>query len=82
MPSRRHRAAMLVSPRSPSSTIRTLSSGKQFLRVTRRIVRTVASALSLYSAILPPFRCTKGGSVSWQTAPIVPFDLTTYTQAR
>ena len=39
---------------NPSSTIRTLSSAEYFLRVTRRIVRTAASTLSFFSAILLP----------------------------
>ena len=49
---------MLVSPRKPSSTIRTFSSAEYFFRVTRRIVRTAASAVTFFSAILPPFRYT------------------------
>src|SRR5919202_6605658 len=44
MPSRRQRAAMLSSPRSPSSTTRILSSAECCLRVARRMSRTTRSA--------------------------------------
>src|ERR1700760_501321 len=44
MPSRRHSAAMLSSPRKPSSTMRILSSAEWCLRVARRISRTTRSA--------------------------------------
>jgi hypothetical protein len=40
-------------PRRPSSTIRTLSSAEYVLRVTRRMVRTAASALSSRPFCLP-----------------------------
>ena len=53
------KVAMLVSPRSASTTIRTSSSPEYLFRVTRRSVRTVASALSFFSAILPPFHYTR-----------------------
>ena len=41
---RRHKAAMLSSPRRPDTTIRIFSSGVYCLRVLRRISRTVLSA--------------------------------------
>ena len=44
MPSRRHSAAMLSSPRRPSRTTRIFSSAEWCLRVRRRMSRTTCSA--------------------------------------
>ena len=44
MPSRRHSAAMLSSPRRPSSTMRIFSSAEWCLRVARRISLITCSA--------------------------------------
>src|SRR5687768_3055399 len=52
MPSRRHSSAIFSSPRSPSKTIRTFSSAEYFLRVLRRISRTVASTAALVSSLM------------------------------
>src|SRR5688572_11253449 len=52
MPSRRHSSAIFSSPRNPSSTIRTFSSAEYFLRVRRRISRTVASTATLVSSFM------------------------------
>lgn len=54
IPSCRQRATMLVSPGKPFTTIRTFSTAKYFFRVSRRMARTVVSALSCISAILFP----------------------------
>jgi len=45
---------MLVSPRSPSGTMRTYSFAECLSRAIRQIFRTVASTLSFFSATLPP----------------------------
>ena len=59
MPSRRHKTAMLSSPRSPDTTIRIFSSAVYCLRVLRRISRTVLSAGSFllidFCLIFVPF---------------------------
>ena len=59
MPSRRHKTAMLSSPRRPDTTIRIFSSAENCLRVLRRISRTVLSAGSLllidFRLIFVPF---------------------------
>ena len=59
MPSRRHKAAMLSSPRRPDTTIRIFSSAVYCLRVLRRISRTVLSAASFllidFCLIFVPF---------------------------
>ena len=59
MPSRRHKAAMLSSPRSPNTTIRIFSSADYCLRVLRRISRTALSAGSFlvidFCLIFVPF---------------------------
>ena len=59
MPSRRHKAAMLSSPRRPDTTIRIFSSAVYCLRVLRRISRTVLSAGSFllidFCLIFVPF---------------------------
>jgi hypothetical protein len=47
MPSQRHNAAMLSSPRRPDNTTRIFSSEDQCRRVLRRMSRTVFSAESL-----------------------------------
>src|SRR3970040_1042771 len=47
MPSRRHNSAMLSSPRSPSSTMRILSSAEKCRRVARRISFMTCSAGAL-----------------------------------
>ena len=47
IPSRRHSSGMLSSPRRPDTTIRIFSSAEYYLRVLRRISRTVRSAVSL-----------------------------------
>jgi hypothetical protein len=51
IPSRRHCAAMLSSPRSPSSTTRILSSAERRLRSKRRMSRTTRSAGALTEVI-------------------------------
>ena len=79
--SRRHNLVVLVSPHTPHRTIRTFSSAEYFSRVTRQIVRTVASTLSFFSAILPPdWLILTARSVSRQVAPDVPSSLTTYSR--
>src|SRR5258706_9763674 len=52
MPSRRHSSAIFSSPRRPSKTIRTFSSAEYFLRVRRRISRTVASTPAVVSSLI------------------------------
>src|SRR5258707_11079771 len=52
MPSRRHSSAIFSSPRRPSKTIRTYSSAEYFLRVRRRISRTVASTPAVVSSLI------------------------------
>src|SRR6266487_4534708 len=52
MPSRRHSSAIFSSPRKPSNTTRTFSSAEYFLRVLRRISRTVASTAALVSSLM------------------------------
>src|ERR671911_1850854 len=60
MPSRRHSSAMLSSPRSPSSTMRILSSAEKCRRVARRMSRTSCSAGAFtgpdFSLILAPLK--------------------------
>ena len=64
MPSRRHSSEMLCSPRSPSRTIRTFSSGANFLRARRWISRTAASVgllllrhIEALQGVLDPMKC-------------------------
>src|ERR1051325_5615135 len=52
IPSRRHSSAIFSSPRRPSKTIRTFSSAEYFLRVLRRISRTVASTAAVVSSLM------------------------------
>ena len=84
IPSRRHSSATLLSPRSPSSTIRTFSSAVYFLRVFRRISRTLASTDVFFSAISCSFGCLIqpdfGQEVHLNFYPLtVPQDLTRHT---
>src|SRR6187551_2700771 len=52
MPSRRHSSATFSSPLKPSNTIRTFSSAEYFLRVLRRISRTVASTAAVVCSLM------------------------------